>query len=122
MKLSAGLVFMVSALLLGVAALVGGQLWALTGSTPLAWCAGAVSLALLTIAAEALRRTCATRRSVRFLGELKAFDRDDFVDAVRLDADDGPRSRIEDKVQEKPERVAGSIRSLLSERGKGGPR
>lgn len=122
MKLTAGLIFMIALLLLGAAALVGGQLWALTGSAPLGWGAGAVALAGLGIATRAFLRMVAARRSVRFLGETKAFDRSDFVEVVRLDGEDTTRSRIEEKMQEGPERVAGSIRSLLSRRDQGGSR
>ncbi len=105
---------MIGVLLVGVAALVGSQVWAFSGSAVLAYGAGLVSLALLLIVTRALLRRLMIGRNVRFLGELKAFDKADFVDAVALSEDTG-RSRIEDKVQQEPEQVAGSIRSLLEQ-------
>ena len=114
MKPTAGLVLMIGVLLVGAAALVGSQVWAFSGSAALAYSAGVLSLALLFIITRSLLRRLMIGRSVRFLGELKAFDKSDFVDAVAL-SDDTGRSRIEDKVQQKPEQVAGSIRSLLAQ-------
>lgn len=114
MKPTTGLVFMIRVLLLGVAALIGSQVWAFSGSAALAYSAGLVSLVLLFILTRSLLRRLMIGRSVRFLGEMKAFDKADFVEAVALNEDTG-RSRIEDKVQQEPEQVAGSIRSLLAQ-------
>ena len=114
MKPTAGLVFMIGVLLVGVAARVGSQVWAFTGSAVMTYGAGALSLALLFVAVRSLSRRLMIGRNVRFLGELKSFDKGDFVDAVTLDEETG-RSRIEDKAQQTPEQVAGSIRSLLAQ-------
>lgn len=114
-KPTAGLVFMIGVLLLGAAGLVGGQLWALTGSVLLACAAGVLCLALFAMATRSFLRRIMIGRNIRFLGELKAFDKADFVNAVTLDGEDAGRSRIEQKVQDTPEQVAGSIRSLLAQ-------
>ena len=106
---------MIGVLLLGAAGLVGGQLWALTGSVLLACAAGVLCLALFAMATRSFLRRIMIGRNIRFLGELKAFDKADFVNAVTLDGEDAGRSRIEQKVQDTPEQVAGSIRSLLAQ-------
>jgi hypothetical protein len=81
---------------------VGGRCW-----DPLSFCAPGSNRSLL--------RRFMIGRSVRLLGELKAFDSAEFVNAVSLDDDE--RSPIERKAQDSPRQVAGSIQSMLS-RGK----
>ena len=64
---------MIGVLLVGVAALVGSQVWVFTGSAVMAYGAVALSLVLLFIAVPSLSRRLMIGRNIRFLGELKAF-------------------------------------------------
>lgn len=113
MRTSPGLSFTLGALVLLCAGLAGGQVWALTGSTALGIAAGVGVGAGLGAAVRPLLRRVDLGR--RVLGEHRGtLDESQFVDVVgTLGADSSPRGAIARGVAERPDRVAGSIRSLL---------
>jgi len=118
MKLSAGVLFMLVALLIGVAALAGGEVWVLSGSVALAWIVGACVLAVLATGFRLFLRRANANLSVRFLGEASAgVDEADFTAVSEAAAE--ARHEIERGVRRRPDKVAGSIRTML---GKGGSR
>ncbi|MFH1568037.1 MAG: hypothetical protein ABIL09_08570 [Gemmatimonadota bacterium] len=112
MRLSAGVVFMLGAFVLGLAALAGGQAWVLSGSLAAAAAVGAVAgLALAGALRWFLRRARASVQ-VRFLGErTSAVNEGEFHEVD----DSGPevRAALARDVRQRPERVAGSVRSML---------
>lgn len=118
MKTSPGLLFPILLLVLLVALLVGGQVWALTGSTPLGMAAFVAAGGLLGAGVRPLvRRLRPVGR--RFFGEYRGpLEEGDFVDVAQVVSDAGSRGKIRHGVQQRPERVAGSIRAIMS----GGPR
>lgn len=111
MRASAGLIFMLGVLAIGLSILAGGQLWALSGSLVVGGLAGVGSLLLLVLAMRwFVRRTRANLR-IRFLGERRdGPDLDDFTEAA---TDDAPREAIARDADDQPGRVAASVRSLL---------
>lgn len=114
MKTPPGLLFLVALLVLLAAALVGGQVWAITGSTPLGAAAGlAVGAVLGVLARPVLRRLTPGRR--QFLGEYRGtVDDGEFAAVADVLVDGTTRGKIKHGVDERPERVAESVRSLLS--------
>lgn len=103
---------MVAAFLIGVAALAGGQVWVLSGSLALAGLAGVAVLAGLTVAFRLFLRRAGANLGVRFLGEAAGgLDEGDFVEVA--DAAEAAKLEIERGVRHRPERVAGSVRTLL---------
>jgi hypothetical protein len=122
MKAGAGLLFLVGTLVILAGALAGGQVWAMSGSTVLGGGAGAATAVLLGLASRPLLRRL-TGVGGRVLGEYRGVvDEDDFVETVEVVSDNSPRGVIERGVNQSPDRVAGSIRSLLGDEGTSGAR
>jgi hypothetical protein len=113
MKTSPGLLFLSSLLVLMVATLVGGQVWALTGLVPLGLGTGLIAAGLLGAGVRLLLRRLTPGRR-RFFGEYQgAVEEGDFSDVAQVVSEAGPRGKIRHGVEERPDRVAGSVRSLL---------
>jgi len=124
MKITPGLLFSILLLVLLTVILVGGQVWALTGSTTLGIAAGVVTGGLLGMGVRPLARRLAPGGR-RFFGEYRGtLEEGDFVDVAQVVSDAGSRGKIRDGIQQPPERVAGSIRAILGgqARPKGGSR
>ena len=100
MKIAPGLLFSILLLVLLTAILVGGQVWALTGSTTLGIAAGVATGGLLGM-------------GVRPLARRGTLEEGDFVDVAQVVSDAGSRGKIGHDVQQRPERVAGSVRAIL---------
>ena len=111
-RLSAGVVFMLGALILGLAALAGGQAWVLSGSLAAAAAVGAGAvLALAGVLRWFLRRARANIQ-VRFLGErMSGVNEGEFHEVDDSGAE--VRAALARDVRRRPERVAGSVRSML---------
>ena len=115
MKLTAGSVFILAALFLGTAGLIGGQIWVYTGSLLLATTAAALALAVLVIALRAFLKRAAASLSIRFLGEYgEHLDERELVDVTEEEA---PKLRVEKDAQQRPDEVARSISKMLGGRG-----
>jgi hypothetical protein len=114
MKTAPRLLFPILLLVLLVALLVGSQVWALTGSTPLGIAAFVATGGLLGVGVRPLvRRLAPVGR--RFFGEYRGpLEEADFIDVVQVVSDAGSRGKIRHGVQQRPERVAGSVRAMLS--------
>ena len=114
MKTAPGLLFPILLLVLLVALLVGGQVWALPGSTPLGIAAFVATGGLLGAGVRPLvRRLGPVGR--RFFGEYRGpLEETDFIDVVQVVSDAGSRGKIRHGVQQRPERVAESVRAMLS--------
>ena len=124
MKIAPGLLFSILLLVLLTAILVGGQAWALTGSTTLGIAAGVATGGLLGMGVRPLARRL-TPGGRRFFGEYRGtLEEGDFVDVAQVVSDAGSRGKIGHGVQQRPERVAGSVRAILGGqvRPKGGSR
>ncbi|MDA0335787.1 MAG: hypothetical protein O2782_11520 [bacterium] len=115
MKTSPGLLFLTTLLVMFAAVLVGGQVWAFTGIVPLGIGMGLGSGGLLGVGARSLLKHLAPGRR-QFLGEYQGdLTESDFGDVAQVVAETGPRGKIRHNVQERADRVAGSVRSLLIE-------
>ena len=113
MKIAPGLLFSILLLVLLTAILVGGQVWALTGSTTLGIAAGVATGGLLGMGARPLARRLAPGGR-RFCGEHRGtLEEGDFVDVAQVVSDAGSRGKIGHGLQQRPERVAGSVRAIL---------
>ena len=113
MSSSPGMIFMLAVLIVGFGVLAGGYVWVYAGLPWLGVIAGIAGAGFLAFALSAFAKRASAERRVRFLGESSDLDENDFVDVVAMD-DDGPRAQIEKDVQRRPERVAGSIQSILA--------
>jgi|TARA_B100001964_G_scaffold218291_1_gene259159 hypothetical protein len=116
MKTPPGLLFLGALLVLLTAALAGGQVWALTGSTPLGITVTVCTGALLGLGSRPLvRRLTPGRR--QFFGEYHgALEEGDFVDVAEVVSDTGSRGKVRHGAEHRPDRVAGSVRSLLDDK------
>lgn len=115
MKTSPGLLFSIFLLVFMAAALLGGQLWAMTGSVPLGVAAGLAVGALLSVGARALVRRLAPGRR-QFFGEYRGpLEAGDYADAGQVVSEGGSKGKIRMGVQDRPDRVASSVRSLLGD-------
>ena len=113
MKIAPGLLFSILLLVLLTAILVGGQVWALTGSTTLGIAGGVATGGLLGMGVRPLARRL-TPGGRRFFGEYRGtLEEGDFVDVAQVVSDAGSRGKIGHDVQQRPERVAGSVRAIL---------
>lgn len=114
MKTSLGLLALSSLFVLSAATLVGGQVWALTGLVPAGIATAVVTGGLLGAGVRPLLKRLAPGRQFfgEYQGELKEGD---FGDVVQVVSEAGPRGKIRYGAQERPDRVAGSVRSLLSD-------
>ena len=114
MKNAPGLLFPILLLVLLAAILAGGQVWALSGSTPLGIAAAVATCGLLGVGVRPLVRRL-TPGGRRFFGEYRgSLEEGDFVDVAQVVSDGGPRGKIRQGVQHRPDRVAGSVRSILA--------
>lgn len=112
MKLSAGVVFMVVILFVGLAALSGGEVWVRSGSVAMAAVAGLAVLGILIVLFRLFLRRAGAELRVRFLGEAASgLDESEFTEVA--EGAEAARLEIERGVQHRPDRVADSIRSLL---------
>ena len=94
----------------GLAFLAGVQVWAFTGSIPLAMGYGFFIMAVLGW----LYRRYFRRRGVRFVGEVhQEVDEANFTTVVKDEFD--ARARVQQRVQGKSAQVANTIRSMLVE-------
>ena len=116
MKLTAGSVFILVALFLGTAGLIGGQIWVYTGSLLLATAAATLTLAILVVAMRAFLKRAAASLSIRFLGEYGGpLDERDLVDVT--EKEEAPKLRVGKDAQQRPDEVARSISKMLGGRG-----
>ena len=115
MRLSAGLIFMLSILAIGLSILAGGQLWAISGSLVLGGVGSAGALLLLILGMRWFLRRARSDLRIRLLGEPR--ENPDMGDFIEVAADDTLRETIARDVDNRPDRVAASVRSLLSRDG-----
>lgn len=106
------MVFLVVMLIGGIALLIGGQMWALTGSTMAALCVGGmVSLGL----GYGCKHIARGRKNMRFFGEVDAVVREsDFT--VRVRGRNAVQNRIDQTTGGQSVRLAETVRALM--RGK----
>ncbi len=102
------MVFLWVLLVGGLAILAGGQVWAITGSMPLALGCGFFVMAILAWAYRRYFRPS----GVRFVGEVhQEVDEADFTEVI-ADAFE-VRERVQKQVQGKSARVANTLRSMM---------
>lgn len=108
---------LVTALGIGTAVLVGGQVWVVTG---LPWAGGSVGVVVLILFAAACRRLGSRYRGARFLGESRGgLDEEGLIRVSGIERE--PKARVQRQGQVAPERLAGSIRALLVQPDQAGP-
>jgi hypothetical protein len=101
-------------LIVGLAVLAGGQVWALKGSLLLGGLASGLVLGGLAWLCRGLLRR---ERGVRFIGEVgQRIHEADFTQQVREKG--VQKARVQKQVHKAPGRVAGSIRAMLAQEGK----
>jgi len=115
MRLSAGLIFMLGILAFGLSVLAGGQLWAVSGSLALGGVGGAGVLLVLILGMRWFVRRARADLRIRFLGEPR--EDPDMGDFIEVATDDARRETISRNVDNRPDRAAASVRSLLSRGG-----
>lgn len=104
---------MVGLLLIGLAWLAGGQVWAFTHSAVAGILVGLAALAGLAAAVLALKRRSDRLRKLHLLGEFQGeIGAEEGFVPVRLEQEQ-TRQRVQQKIAGRPERAADSIRGLL---------
>jgi len=108
-----GMTVMLGFLALGLGVMAGGPVWVSTGSLLLGGVTGVVVVVFLGCFCRVLGRR---RRNFRVLGEVgEELVEEDFT---LVGDQDMPRERVQQEVRRRPERVADSIRSMLTEKEK----
>lgn len=108
------MIFLLGLMILGLAVLAGGQVWAITGSTTLACLVGGLVFALL---AWLVRGWTKQKVSTSLVGEVQDhLDEEDFKTLVP--DQDNNRDRLQKQVLGQPDQVAYSIRAMLKKRNK----
>jgi len=111
-----GATVMIGFLILGLAGLAGGQVWASAGSAMAGALAGLAALAGLWAAALVLKRGAARRRRVHLLGEFQGeIGQEEGFVPTRLEQDLA-RRRVQEQIAGRPQWAADSIRGLLGQR------
>lgn len=114
MKPSAGSVFVVAVIILGLGVLAGGQIWVYTGSEVWGWTTGLMAAGVAGLGWRALARRATAVRGIRFLGESQeGLDESDFSEVEETDGIQRKRAKIERDLEISPQRVADSVRSML---------
>lgn len=114
MKPSAGSVFVVAVIILGLGVLAGGQIWVNTGSEIWGWTTGLMAAGVAGLGWRALARRATAVRGIRFLGESQeGLDESDFSEVEETDDIQRKRAKIERDLEISPRRVADSVRSML---------
>ena len=106
------MIFLLGLMVIGLAGLAGGQVWAITGSTSLAWLAGGAVCVPLTWLVRGWTRR---RRGPSFVGEVQEhIEEGDFTTLVP--GQNAQRQRVRKRVIDQPGQVANSIRSMLDDK------
>lgn len=108
-----GSTLMLGFLVFGLGVLGGGQIWAMTGSIPLGAMGGGMVVLMLGGIFRKLRKR---RKIFGLFGEVHGVIEEEFTDLIEDEV--RAKTRVEEKVQQRPERAAGSVRSML-EKGQG---
>ena len=102
---------MIGVLTLGLGVLAGGQVWAYSGSSVWGWGSGLAAAGLIGLGWRAFLKRAARSRRIRFLGESQeGVDESEFSEISRVDE---ARAKIEKDLEQRPQKVADSIRALL---------
>ena len=108
-----GLIFLLAAGVVLCAALGGGQLWVMTGSVDTGIFTGVAFGAVLTVGARLLYPRIMRAGRRQMFAATEELQDGEFVE-IRDPLADSARTVVQTKAQERPEAVAGSIRSMLS--------
>ncbi|MBT3343310.1 MAG: hypothetical protein HN712_14065 [Gemmatimonadetes bacterium] len=108
-----GLIFLLAAGVVLCAALAGGQLWAMTGSVDAGLFAGAGIGAVLSVGARLLYTQIDRAGRQQMFASTEDLQDGEFVE-IRDPLADSARTVVQTKTQERPDRVAGSVRSMMS--------
>jgi hypothetical protein len=107
--------FLLGLMVLGLAVLAGGQVWAVTGSTTSAWLVGGVVFVLLAWLVRGLTKK---KRVDRLVGEVQeGLDESEFTTLVP--GQNISQDRVQKQVLRQSEQAAYSIRSMLQEKKSG---
>ena len=111
------LVFLLAAGVLLTSALAGGQIWAITGSVDAGVLSGVSVAAVMAVAARALYGQISRAGRKKMFASVEELQDGEFVE-IRDPMEDSARTVVTTKAQERPDRVAESLRSIMSTKNK----
>ena len=105
------MIFLLGLMIIGLAVLAGGQVWAFTGNTMLAWVAGVLLFVLLTWLVRGLSKK--NKGGNRFVGEVEEhIEEGEFMTLVPGNYDQ-QQERLQKRVRYQSQQAAYTIRSML---------
>ena len=110
------MIFLLGLMVLGLAVLAGGQIWAISGSTSLAWTAGLLVFILLT---WLVRGRSKRRRGTSFFGEVEEHIEEGEFSTLVPGQNNHQRERVQKQVMSQAAQAAHSIRSMLRDKKSG---
>ncbi|MBT4101579.1 MAG: hypothetical protein HOM68_12865 [Gemmatimonadetes bacterium] len=113
----ASLVFLLAAGVTLTSALAGGQVWAMTGSVDAGILSGCAVAAVLAVAARALYGQISRAGRKQMFATTEELQEGEFVE-IRDPLQDSAQAVVAAKAQDRPDRVAGSVRAMMSTKNK----
>ena len=110
------MIFLLGLMVPGLAVLAGGQIWAISGSTSLAWTAGLLVFILLT---WLVRGRSKRRRGTSFFGEVEEHIEEGEFSTLVPGQNNYQRERVQKQVMSQAAQAAHSIRSMLRDKKSG---
>ena len=111
------MIFLLGLMIIGLAVLAGGQVWAFTGNTTLAWVAGVLLFALLTWLVRGLSKK--NKGGNRFVGEVEEhIEEGEFTTLLPVN-NDQQQERLQKRVRDQSQQAAYTIRSMLRQNKEG---
>ncbi len=114
---SGSLVFLLVAGVALTAALAGGQIWAMTGSVDAGLLSGCAAAGVLAAGARVLYSQISRAGRKQMFAATEQLQDSEFVE-IRDPLEDSARSVVTSKAADRPDRVAGSVRAMMSSKTK----
>ena len=111
------MIFLLGLMIIGLAVLAGGQLWAFTGNTTLAWVAGVLVFVLLTWLVRGLSQK--NKGGTRFVGEIEEHIEEGEFKTLVPGNNDQQQERFQKRVRDQSQQAAYTIRSMLRQNKEG---
>ena len=111
------MIYLLGLMIIGLAVLAGGQVWAFTGNTTLAWVAGIPVFVLLTWLVRGLSKK--NKGGNRFVGEVEErIEEGEFTTLLPVN-NDQQQERLQKRVRDQSQQAAYTIRSMLRQNKEG---
>ena len=105
------MIFLLGLMIIGLAVLAGGQVWAFTGNTTLAWAASILVFVLLTWLVRGLSKK--NKGGNRFVGEVEEHIEEGEFTTLVPGNNGQQQERLQKRVRDQSQQAAYTIRSML---------